>query len=228
MDEQKVIALIPAWNEAERVAPVVRALEDTLPVLVVDDGSTDQTSAVAAAAGATVVSHAQNRGKGIALTTGFRWALEHEYQAVLTLDADGQHDPREAPKFLRAFATHGDDLIIGRRDFRKMPFPRSTANAIGSWMLSRALGVPILDNQSGYRLHRAALLRALDFGRPGFEFEVDVIIQAVLKGFSIGWVEIETIYNIHKKSYFDPVHDTLRFLKIVGHAYRVRRESSGR
>ena len=153
MRESPVLALVPAWNEESRLGPVVEATAQRLPVLVVDDGSQDNTPTVARRAGATVVSHEQNRGKGAALITGFDWALSRGYDAVLTLDADGQHDPDDIPKFLDAYESDTWDLIIGRRDFSKMPFPRGYTNPFGSWLLSQALGKPILDNQSGFRLH---------------------------------------------------------------------------
>lgn len=219
-DDPGILILIPAWNEASRIGAVVEAFRDGLPVLVVDDGSVDGTDEVARTAGAEVVKHEANQGKGVALATGFRYALRSGYRAVITLDADGQHDPSEAGKFVEAFERGEGDLIIGRRDFRQMPFPRAQANAIGSWMLSRVLHVPIYDNQSGYRLHSRRLLEALDLRMTGFEFEVDVIVQAVVHGLRIGWVEIRTIYGIDKASYFHPVSDTIKFLGMVGHAYR--------
>ncbi|MCB0117118.1 MAG: glycosyltransferase family 2 protein, partial [Caldilineaceae bacterium] len=124
----KILALIPAFNEAARVAPVVEQARTHLPVLVVDDGSTDDTSTVAQAAGAIVVRQEPNQGKGTALQRGFRYALEEGFDAVLTLDADGQHDPAEMPLFIDTFAATfpetAPDLIIGRRRFRQMPWVR--------------------------------------------------------------------------------------------------------
>jgi glycosyltransferase involved in cell wall biosynthesis len=221
MSEARILALIPAWNEAARIGPIVEKTRAYLPVLVVDDGSHDETAAVAEAAGAAVVRHPENRGKGVALTTGFRWALEHGYEAVLTLDADGQHDPADIPKFLTAYQAGNRDFIIGRRDFGQMPFPRFFTNPFGSWLLSRALGVRIYDNQSGFRVYGRRLLETLDRTVTGFEFEVEVIVQAVRKGIPIDWVEIRTIYGINKVSYFHPIKDTLRFFKMV---WRARRE----
>lgn len=220
MSEAQILALIPAWNEASRIGPIVEKTRAYLPVLVVDDGSHDETAAVAEAAGATVVRHSQNQGKGVALTTGFAWALEHGYEAVLTLDADGQHDPADIPQFLAAYQAGAKDLIIGRRDFSQMPFPRFFTNPFGSWLLSKALGVRIYDNQSGFRVYGRRLLETLDRTTTGFEFEVEVIVQAVRQGIPIEWVDIRTIYDINKVSYFHPIKDTLRFFKMV---WRVRR-----
>jgi glycosyltransferase involved in cell wall biosynthesis len=222
--DSSVIAFIPAWNEGNRISPVIEATVARLPVLVVDDGSHDDTVSIAEDAGATVVCHQRNRGKGVALTTGFKWALEHGYDAVLTLDADGQHDPTEIPKFLEAYQTGADDLIIGRRSFRKMPFPRFLTTPLGTLLLSLALGQWIYDNQSGYRLYTRRCLEAFEPTTTGFELEVEVIIQMVCKGMRIGWVDISTIYGINKVSYFHPVKDTLRFLGMVWHAWRQRRK----
>src|SRR5512141_759016 len=119
-----ILALIPAYNEERHIAEVIRKTAQFLPVLVVDDGSRDDTAACAEAAGATVLRQVPNQGKGAALRAGFRWALEHGYEAVLMLDADGQHDPQEIPLFLKAFAAEPPpDLIIGARRFTEMPFP---------------------------------------------------------------------------------------------------------
>lgn len=222
-DETKILALVPAWNEAQRVGPVLSELADHFPVLVVDDGSTDETASVARQLGCEVIAHGDNRGKGVALKTGFEWALENDYDAVLTIDADGQHDPSEATSFVNAFERGEGDLIIGRRDFSQMPFIRRLGNSIGSWLLSRVLHAKIYDNQSGYRLHTRRLLENLDFKRPGFEFEVDVVAQAVVKQLPIAWVDIRTIYSVDKKSYFHPVKDSIKFLEMVwqaGQSYR--------
>jgi glycosyltransferase involved in cell wall biosynthesis len=220
--EPPILALIPAWNEGGRIGPIVEATRAYLPVLVVDDGSRDDTAAEAERAGATVVRHPQNQGKGVALMTGFAWALERSYEAVLTLDADGQHDPADIPKFLAAYDADASDLIIGRRDFSQMPFPRSWANPFGSWLLSQVLGARIYDNQSGYRLYSRRLLEETKLTASGFEMEVEVIAQAMRKGMRIGWVGIRTIYGIGKVSHFHPIKDSIRFLQMVWWAWQQR------
>lgn len=218
MSEESILALIPAWNEATRIGPIVQATRTYLPVLVVDDGSDDDTTAVADNAGATVVQHARNQGKGAALVTGFQWALERGYEAVVTLDADGQHHPADIPAFLAAYEAGDWDLIIGRRDFDRIPFPRGYTNPFGSRLLSLALGERIYDCQSGFRLHSRRLLEELDLTTTGFELEVELIIQAVCQRMRIGWVEIRTIYGVGKVSYFHPLKDSARFLRMVWHA----------
>ncbi|MCJ7566199.1 MAG: glycosyltransferase family 2 protein [Anaerolineales bacterium] len=215
MSRSKILVLIPAWNEAIRIRPILEAFRDSQTVLVVDDGSSDDTAAVARGVSVELVVHAQNMGKGVALSTGFAWALERGYDAVLTLDADGQHDPEEAHKFIEAYERGEGDLIIGRRDFREMPLYRAFGNGIGTWMLSKVLGIKIYDNQCGYRLYTRKLLETVDLKRTGFEFEVEVVVEAVAADLKIGWVDVRTIYGIDKKSYFHPFHDSVKFLDMV-------------
>ncbi|MGH2625702.1 MAG: glycosyltransferase family 2 protein [Anaerolineales bacterium] len=227
MSQPQAVVLIPAWNEADRIGPVVQAARRHLPVLVVDDGSADGTGRAAEAAGALVLRHEHNQGKGGALRSGFAWVLGRAYDAALTLDADGQHDPDEIPHFLHAWSVDGGDLVIGKRDFSRMPFPRGWINPIGSRLLSLALRHPIPDNQSGYRLYARRLIKALDLASRGFEFEVEAITQALCLGFEVRWIDIRTIYGTGKASYFHPLKDTFRFLWMVGRAYRKRRGAGG-
>ncbi len=170
-----VIAVIPAYQAAATLDPVVRLTAEHLPVLVVDDGSADDTAAVAETAGAEVLRQSPNRGKGAALRRGFRHALDGGAQAVLTLDADGQHDPACVPDFLGAWRSGGAPLIIGRRDFSQMPWSRRLANDLGTRVFSWAVGRHIDDNQSGYRLIAQPLLsHLLESREAGFEFEVEI------------------------------------------------------
>ncbi len=224
MSRLNILVLIPAWNEAIRIRPIIEAFRESWSVLVVDDGSSDDTAAVARGMGVEVVVHPQNMGKGVALSTGFAWALERGFDAVLTLDADGQHDPAEAPRFIEAYERGEGDLIIGRRDFREMPLYRAFGNGIGTWMLSKVLGIKIDDNQCGYRLYTRKLLETVDLGRTGFEFEVEAVVEAVAAGLEIGWVDVHTIYGIDKKSYFHPFYDSVKFLDMVWVAYKRFRE----
>jgi glycosyltransferase involved in cell wall biosynthesis len=228
MNDESILAVIPAWNEEAHIVPVVERAHVLLDVLVVDDGSQDETPILAKAYGASVVRHDENLGKGKALITGFNWAMEQGYDAVITLDADEQHDPNEIPKFLEAYRADEGELIIGKRNFNHMPFPNRYANPIGSWLLSLALNQRIYDNQSGYRLHTRRLLESIDLISSGFELEVEIVIRAVCEGFRIGWVPIRTIYGTGKVSYFHPLHDSRRFLIMVWNAYQYRKGISGK
>ena len=210
-----VLAVIPAYNEAAHITQVVRAARRYAPVLVVDDGSTDQTADLAAAAGAGVLRQTPNQGKGAALRAGFRRALELGYETVITLDADGQHDPREIPKFIEAQTRHPADLIIGQRRFNQMPWVRRLANTLGQWLFNWALGRFIPDNQSGYRLlSRRLMAQLLTHTEPGFEFEVEMIATCLANRMTLAWVPIRTIYA-GEHSHIDPLQHTLNFVRIV-------------
>lgn len=220
----KTLALIPAYNEATHVAEVVTGASAHLPVLVVDDGSTDDTAARAEGAGAILLRQTPNQGKGMALRAGFRWTIDGGYDAVLTLDADGQHDPAEIPKFVDAYAERGADLIIGSRDFSHMPPVRRLANTAGRWAFSWAIGQPIRDNQSGYRLISQRLLEAiLTSDEAGFEFEVEMIVTCVKHGFTLDWVPIRTIYA-GEGSHIHPWHHTVNFTRMVWQTRKSRKE----
>ena len=219
-----LLTLIPAHNEAPRIEPVIHGALAHLPVLVVDDGSTDNTAEVARAAGAQVLTQTPNQGKGAALKAGFRRALELGSEAVLTLDADGQHDPAEIPNFLAAYAERSPDLLIGARDFTKMPPVRRFANTSGRALFSWALGQPIADNQSGYRLVSRRLIEAaLQSPLSGFEFEVEMVVLCVRRGFRLDWTPIRTIYG-DEHSHISPLKHTARFLSLVLQTRRAMRK----
>ena len=221
---KKIIALIPAYNEAQRISPVIEAALAYLPVLVVDDGSSDDTAAVAEAAGAHVLHQIPNQGKGAALRAGFRWAIEHETLAVLTLDADGQHDPHEIPKFLRKYEETSADMIIGARDFSQIPPVRRLANNLGRITFSWAVGQDIPDNQSGYRLISRRLMQALlDSDEQGFEFEVEMIQVCIKRGYRLEWVPIRTIYA-GETSHISPIKHVQNYLRVVLKARRNMKE----
>jgi len=222
------LALIPAHNEEAHIGAVAAAAKQHLAVLVVDDGSSDGTARAAEAAGASVIRHEVNQGKGAALRSGFRVALKQGCDFVITLDADGQHDPAEMPAFLEAFrinkATQAD-LIIGRRDFRQMPFIRRLSNTLGTLLFSWAVGRRIPDNQSGYRLIGRRLLETegvLQSAEAGFEFEVEMIALAIKQGLSMEWVPIRTIYR-DEKSHIQPWKHLLKFVQISLQTWRIIR-----
>ena len=210
-----IVAIIPAYNEAGRIAPVIHKTQNHLPVLVVDDGSADHTAAFARQAGAQVVKQSENQGKGAALQAGFRWAIDQGYSAIVTLDADGQHDPDEIPQFVKAYETKGADLIIGKRDFSDMPIIRRLANWSGKVTFSWALGQDIPDNQSGFRLLSSRLANEmLASCESGFELEVEMIVICIRNGFTLDWVPIRTIYA-GEGSHIDPLQHTRNFLRMV-------------
>ena len=218
-----ILALIPAYQEGPRIAAVVREAHRRLPVVVIDDGSTDATASAAEAAGATVLRQAPNAGKGAALRAGFRYAIDAGVDAVVTLDGDGQHDPAEIPRFLERFASDRPSLIIGQRDLASMPPVRRLANTLGGATLALALGRIVPDNQSGFRLIDRVLMRALlDSDETGFEFEVEMIARAVALGLPIAAVPIRTIYD-GAPSHIRPWPHLREFLRVSAKARRIAR-----
>lgn len=208
------VVVIPALNAAGTVGPVVRAArEHADTVLVVDDGSSDGTGHVAAEAGAIVLRHEVNRGKGAALKTGFAWAIERAVDGVVTLDADGQHLPSEIPKFIAARRETGADLIIGGRAhlFEQMLPRRRMANRFSAWTISIAAGVTVGDSQSGFRFYSTELIRSVPLRTEGFDMESEVIVRAGRAGFSILTIPIELGFvNGISTSHYKPVKDTFR------------------
>ncbi len=210
-----VLGIIPAYNEAEKIGQVISTALAHLPVLVIDDGSSDETAQIAESNGAKVFRQTPNQGKGLALRAGFLHAIEAGYQAVVTLDADGQHDPDEIPIFLHAFQQSRADLIIGERDFSQIPPIRRFANTLGKWSFSWAAGQPIGDNQSGYRLISRRMMEAVLGSREsGFEFEVEMIVVCIQRGYTLEWVPIRTIYS-GEDSHIQPLKHTIEFTRMV-------------
>lgn len=218
-----ILALIPGYEEGPRIARVVQGARRHLPVLVIDDGSTDDTASQAESAGATVIRQAPNQGKGAALRAGFRYALGEGAQAAVTLDADGQHDPAEIPAFVSALGASRPELIIGQRNFRAMPPVRRLSNTLGGLVLSAAVGKRIPDNQSGYRLiGRRLMTTLLDSDEDGFAFEVEMIARCIALGLPIAWVPIRTIYA-GEPSHIRPWAHFTSFLRAARDARRIVR-----
>ena len=210
----KIAAIIPALNAERTIAPVVvEARRHIEPVLVIDDGSSDATGDAARAVGATVLRHDVNRGKGGALKTGFAWALEQGFDAVITLDADGQHLASEIPTFIDAYRETGADLIIGGRShlFEQMLPRRRMANRFSAMCISIASGVRVTDSQSGFRLYSGRLLRTVQPRTNGFDMESEVIVRAGRRGLRIVTIPIELGFvNGIATSHYKPLKDTLR------------------
>ena len=211
--QHRVCVVIPAFNEERRIAGVIRCVrEQGFDVVVVDDGSADWTAAVSEQAGAVVVRHGRNRGKGLALNTAFAHAREKGYDVVITLDADGQHDPAEIPKFVDAYVRMGIPVLIGNRMGRTagMPRIRRWTNEFMSWLLSRAMGQYVPDTQCGYRLFRTDVLPFVSAHAERFAAESEILLNIARRDIRIGAVPIATIYA-HGKSHINPVVDTVRF-----------------
>lgn len=209
--------VIPAYCEERRIGAVVAgARQHGYPVVVVDDGSPDGTAAAAEAAGATVLRHERNRGKGAALRTGFEYVRHNGGEAVVCLDADGQHDPAEIPKFVEAYRRTGLPVLIGNRMWQPegMPLIRRLTNRFMSALLSREMKQYVPDTQCGYRLFACSVLPFMVGRSERFDSDSEVLLLLAARGVRIGSVRIRTIYG-DEKSKIRPVRDTIRFFRML-------------
>jgi len=214
----RLIALIPAYNEAARIGDVVaRTRAHVDEIMVIDDGSVDDTAVIAEKAGAKVLRHEQNLGKGGAIATALDWFGRTDAEFAILLDADGQHDPAEIEKFVGMARTENADIVVGTRmnDVRDMPRVRLWTNQFTSWVTGKLARQKIPDSQCGYRLLRRTVLKDLKFSTARFETETEMLIQAARAGYKIANVPIRTIYERGHSSHIHPVRDTIRFFQFV-------------
>jgi len=171
---------------------------------------------VAGQAGAHVIRQNVNKGKGVALNTGFAYAREKGYHAVITMDADGQHDPAELPKFVEAYVRTGIPVLIGNRmaNPHDMPLIRLWTNRFMSWLLSKAMGQYVPDTQCGYRLYRCDVIPFVSAASERFAAESEILLHIATRGIRIGSVRISTIYG-GEESKINPVSDTFRFVSML-------------
>jgi glycosyltransferase involved in cell wall biosynthesis len=208
----RALALIPAFEEAETVAAVVTGvLPHVAHVLVVDDGSTDATSARAREAGAEVIRLDHNVGKGHAIRTGLMRAFERDYTHVLLIDGDMQHLPHEASGLLDAADRSGADVVIGERQFKRaeMPASRYHTNRIGSWALSKFVGLPISDTQCGFRVFRVDALKPIALSATGYDIETEMLIKVRRRGGRVESAPVTAVYG-DRRSKLRPIPDTTR------------------
>jgi glycosyltransferase involved in cell wall biosynthesis len=216
--EPRVAAVIPAYNEEKHIGDVVRRTRQQLGnVLVVDDGSADKTADNAREAGAEVIVHEQNRGKGETIKTGLRHFLDRQFDFVIILDADGQHRPEEIDRFVAAgTSSEQPKLILGTRmtDLSSMPLVRRFVNRWMSGRISAVCGQEIPDTQCGFRMIHRELIPELLGGAARFDYETEMLIIASRKGFKIASVPVSTVYSDEVSS-IHPVRDTIRFFNLM-------------
>ena len=213
----KTAILIPAHNAAETIVEVVKKVKDLgFSVIVVDDGSTDRTFEFAKEAGAVLLKNQKNMGKGAALRKGFEYILTSNFDAVITMDADGQHDPTSLYDFVKKAQETKADFILGNRmhNVKNMPWIRILTNRFMSRLLSKKIGQHIMDSQCGYRFIKKALLENLHLSTLRYEIESEMLVQAAELGAVIDSVPIPSIYDGHK-SRINPVVDTWRFIRLM-------------
>jgi glycosyltransferase involved in cell wall biosynthesis len=214
----QTVAVIPAYHDEKHIGDIVRRTGQQLDhVLVIDDGSNDGTTQRARDAGAEVIVHKQNRGKGEAIKTGLRHCLAREVTWVILLDSDGQHLPEEIERFLSAAASATRAaFFIGNRmnDVARMPFVRRLVNRYMSSRISRVCGQKIPDTQCGFRMLDRQLIPELLGGGDRFDYDTEVLIIASRKGYRIQSVPITTVYS-DQVSNIHPVRDAFRFFKLI-------------
>ncbi len=217
-NRSKIAAIIPAYQEEKHVGGVVlRTRAQLNHVLVVDDGSSDQTALRAREAGAEVIVHPANRGKGETIKTGLHHWFDRDFEFIIILDADGQHRPEEIDRFVAAaLGPAHPRLLIGNRmkDVARMPPLRRLVNRHMSNQISRVCGQAIPDTQCGYRMLHRDLIPEMFGGAERFDYETEMLIFASRRGFRIESVPISTVYSDEVSS-IHPVRDTIRFFKLM-------------
>jgi glycosyltransferase involved in cell wall biosynthesis len=228
-----VACLIPAYQVGGSVATVATGLRASLPdalLIGVDDGSTDATAAMLRATCDVVVRFPLNRGKGAALRAGTEVALEEGASSVVTIDADGQHDPVAAPSLVSALVLA--DIAIGVRErvATRMPLGRRVTNGASSLAMSACAGTALRDPQSGYRAYRRAVLEQVAAQGDRYEYESDLLLGALRAGFRVAEVSVPTVYG--PPSHFMPLADSARVVRTIGRhclgALRARARGSRR
>jgi glycosyltransferase involved in cell wall biosynthesis len=220
--EGRIACVVPAFNEAASIRGIAAAAACHCPcVIVVDDGSADGTGERLAGLPVDVIRHPENRGKAASLWTGWQHALATGADAVITLDADGQHPPEAIPRLLAAHADHPDRLIIAARLIgrERMPAARRFGNRVADFWISWAAGWPIVDTQSGFRLYPRGLIERVEAAHDrqhGFAFESEVLIDACRAGYRPLAVPIAAIYApTLRPSHYRPIRDTLAIIRMV-------------
>jgi glycosyltransferase involved in cell wall biosynthesis len=212
------LVMIPAYNAGRTITELIERLVKHVSdkdIVVIDDGALDNTGDLARETGVTVLAHETNRGKGAALRTGFQYAIENDYGAVLTIDADLQHDPDCVPGFLEMASSGNYDVIIGTRErTADMPAFRVFANFAGSVVISLFSGARIRDSQSGYRWIRTDTIKRLRLRCERYDLESEILVAIGRSGGSIGEISIPTIYG-ESESFIVPLVDAARVLRML-------------
>ncbi|MDF7797896.1 glycosyltransferase family 2 protein [Pontiellaceae bacterium B1224] len=222
--------LICAFNEEEQIGNVVRSALDQHPneVIVVDDGSSDATAQIAEECGAVVLKNGTNQGKGASLNRGFKRVHEKQFDAVIVIDGDGQHDPAEISRFLDAYRRTGIPVLIGNRmsDIQDMPLVRRYTNRFMAWVLNRLVKIYVADPPCGYRFYRSDVLPFILSAETRFAFEFDVLVHAAVRRIRIDSVRISTIYNRKRRSHVAPIQDAWLLFGVVKHHFFAARKEA--
>jgi glycosyltransferase involved in cell wall biosynthesis len=214
----KTCVLIPAYNEAKTIAELVAAVKAKIPdVVVIDDGSADDTADLARQAGAVVLGSRGNAGKGRALKYGFDYAVKNGYDAVVAMDADGQHSPDDLANIINAAVSSGAGIVVGNRmgNPEKMPASRFATNLLMSLIISLICRQNIPDTQCGYRFIKTDALKKINLISSNYEIESELLMRAARQGCKIASVPIKSVYE-GQLSLIHPMVDTWRFFVLLG------------
>lgn len=212
-----ILILVPAYNAAGYIPELLDRIKKSVPltdVLIVNDGSTDETESILKELNLNYFTNVPNRGKGYTLGRGFEYAVKKRYDYVITIDADLQHLPEELPRFINHAGEA--DLCIGTRDLRArhMPPDRKLTNWLTSIIISIFSGKRIRDSQTGYRMISTELLKYLQVSSVKYDFESEQLFQAGRLNIRIAEVPISTVYE-GSHSYINPLKDTARFIRLI-------------
>ncbi|MCF7875238.1 MAG: glycosyltransferase family 2 protein [Candidatus Omnitrophica bacterium] len=210
--------IIPAYNEADNLGKfLTRIKEKNLSILVVDDGSVDNTYQVAKRYADIVIKNQRNFGKGLSLRKGIGYLINNKYfDCIITMDADSQHSPDDLDKFIQE-AKQGSLFVIGNRmkNSANMPKARVITNYFMSWLISKIVRQRIPDSQCGYRLIKREVIEKLTIRTKKFEIESEILINASKLGYLIKSIPIKTIYHKNTSSKIKPISDAFRFIKFI-------------
>ncbi len=209
--------LIPAYNEQNHIGQLLDDVKKYADdILVVDDGSSDDTLAVVKKAGVDYIEHKVNKGKGASLSDGYRYVIDKNYDYVLVMDGDAQHSPDDIAGFIKTAEETSVDIILGNRmeSTKDMPWLRFFTNRFMSWLISKIAGQPIYDSQCGFRLISIQVLKNVEVESQNYDAESELLIKASRAGYKIASVGIKTIYG-EQESKIHKVRDTIRFFKLL-------------
>ena len=213
----KTCVVIPTYNEEKAISGLIDKIRSLgFDIVIVDDGSTDNTAKIAFEKGVILIRNEKNEGKGASLIKGFNYSLDKGFDAVICMDGDGQHLPEEIPVFLRLAEHSASSIFVGNRmgKTRNMPLVRALTNRFMSWLISQVARQKIYDTQCGFRLIKSDVLRKVSLKTSKFEIESELLIQASRLGFKIESVPIKSVYT-GEKSQINPFLDTIRFIKFI-------------
>ncbi len=215
-EKNKICVVIPVYNEVEYLDELIqKVLPQVSKIICIDDGSTDGSHELLdAKSEVNLITNSKNYGKGFALSIGLQKAIDSDCDHIITLDGDLQHDPELIPEFVKALNKY--DVVVGDRlhTLKGMPLQRILSNKLTSWLLSQKVGVKIKDSQCGYRAFNRNVVKNILPTENGFEAETEMLIKVASNNFTIGFIDIPTIYN-DNESKMKPMAAIYGFLKVL-------------